>query len=70
MSNRIFPFFIGILLLMGVSIGWLLASRPSFSIPVLLNVVGIIYSMIAVIVLYETIAQNQKADSRMKCNFE
>lgn len=55
---------------MGVSIGWLLASRPSFSIPVLLNVVGIIYSMIAVIVLYETIAQNQKADSRMKCNFE
>ncbi len=59
MSNRIFPCFIAILLLLGVSLGWLLAIRPSFSIPAILNVVGIIYSMIAVIVLYETVAQNQ-----------
>lgn len=59
MSNRVFPIFIALLFWLGIYSGWILASRPSFSIPAVLNVVGIVYSMIAVIVLYETIAQSQ-----------
>ncbi|MGQ0556786.1 MAG: hypothetical protein ACT4PN_12670 [Nitrospiraceae bacterium] len=60
MSNRVFPFFIVLLVLLGIYIGWLLAIRPSFSVPAVLNVVGIGYSILAVIVLYETIAENEK----------
>lgn len=59
MSNRIFPLFIALLLLLGIDIGWSLASRPSFSIPVVLNVVGIAYSILAVIVLYEAVAKDE-----------
>lgn len=58
MSNRFFPYFIALLLLVGVYLGWLLASRPLFSIPAILNVTGIVYSMVAVVVLYETVAQS------------
>lgn len=59
MSDRIFPYFIALLLFLGIYFGWFLANRPSFSIQAVLNVVGIVYSMIAVVVLYETVAQNQ-----------
>ncbi len=60
MSNRVSPFFIVLLVLLGIYIGWLLAIRPSFSVPAVLNVVGIGYSILAVIVLYEAIAENEK----------
>lgn len=60
MSNRVFPVFIALLLLLGIYLGWFLANRPSFSVPVLLNIAGIGYSIFAVIVLYETVAQDEK----------
>jgi len=60
MSNRVFPVFIALLLLLGIYLGWFLANRPSFSIPALLNVAGIVYSILAVILLYETVAQDEK----------
>lgn len=44
MSNRVFLGFIALLLLLGIFLGWLLANRPSFSIPALLYVTGIRYS--------------------------
>lgn len=59
MSNRVFLGFIALLLLLGIYLGWLLANRPSFSIPALLNVAGIGYSIFAIIVLYETVAQDE-----------
>lgn len=59
-SDRAFPFFIVLLVLLGTCIGWLLAIRPSFSVPAVLNVVGIGYSILAVIVLYEAIAENEE----------
>lgn len=55
-----FPAFIALLLVLGIYLGWFLANRPSFSVPVLLNVAGIGYSILAVIVLYEAVAQNEK----------
>lgn len=58
MSNRVFVFFVLLLLALGVCLGHLLAALPSFSIPAALNVVGIAYSIIAVIVLYETMSGN------------
>jgi hypothetical protein len=60
MSNRVFPVFIALLLLLGIYLGWFLATRPSFSVPALLNVAGIGYSILAFIVLYEAVAQDEK----------
>ncbi|OAI28555.1 hypothetical protein A1356_06750 [Methylomonas koyamae] len=60
MSNRVFPIFIALLLVLGIYLGWFLANRPSFSIPALLNVAGTGYSILAVIVLYEAVAQDEK----------
>ncbi len=60
MSNRAFSVFIVFLLLLGIYLGWFLANRPSFSIPPLLNVAGIAYSILAVIVLYEAVAEDEK----------
>ena len=58
MSNRIFCLFLTLLIILGLCLGLFLASRPSFSVPVVLNAVGIAFSIIAVFVLYETIAKN------------
>jgi hypothetical protein len=58
MSNKVFIIFIAALLGIGIWLGHLLANRPTFSVNKLLNVVGILYSMTAVIVLYETVAHN------------
>lgn len=60
MSNRAFALFIALLLLVGIYLGWFLANLPSFSIPALLNVAGIGYSILAVIVLYEAVAEDEK----------
>ncbi len=60
MSNRIFLLFIGLLLLLGIYLGWFLANLPSFSVPAILNVVGIGYSILAVVVLYETVTVDEK----------
>jgi hypothetical protein len=58
MSNRVFLVFIALLLSLGIYLGWVLAARPVFSIPAVLNVVGIAYSAVAVVVLYESVAEN------------
>ncbi|MDE1892373.1 MAG: hypothetical protein KGI13_07750 [Betaproteobacteria bacterium] len=60
MSNRVFLIFILVLFLLGFFLGWFLASRPSFSIPPLLNVTGIIYNILAVVLLYEAVAEDEK----------
>jgi hypothetical protein len=58
MSNRVFLVFIALLLSLGIYLGWVLAARPVFSILAVLNVVGIAYSTVAVVVLYESVAEN------------
>lgn len=60
MSNRVFPYFVALLVLLGILLGWFLAGRESFSMAAILNVVGILYSIVAVLVLYETIAYDKR----------
>lgn len=60
MSNRVFVVFISVLLSLGIYLGWFLANRPSFSAPALLNVAGISYNILAVIVLYESVTRDEK----------
>ncbi|MGZ5011911.1 MAG: hypothetical protein ACXV74_13225 [Methylobacter sp.] len=58
MNTKVFLVFVTLLLALGIYFGYVLSNRPTFSIPGILNLIGIVYSITAVIVLYETIAQN------------
>jgi hypothetical protein len=58
MSNRLFILFVLILLGIGLWLGRTLSFRSSLSIPSILNVIGIVYSITAVVVLYEAISAN------------
>jgi hypothetical protein len=60
MSNRAFLIFAGALIAAGVVFGHWLAGRPTFSVPNVLNLLGILYDITAVIVLYETFAKEVK----------
>jgi hypothetical protein len=58
MSNKIFIIFALFLFGIGLWLGWKLSFRSSLSIPNILNIIGLIYSIIAVVVLYEAISAN------------
>lgn len=60
MSNKVFPYFVIVILLVGVGLGRFLSFKPSFSISSMINVIGIFYSIIAVILLYEAISESAK----------
>jgi hypothetical protein len=58
MNNKQFSIYIVALLILGIFLGYVLSQRPSFSASGILNVVGISYSITAVLVLYESVTKN------------
>ena len=60
MNNKVFLIFILVLIGIGLAIGHWLAMRVSMSVPSVLNVIGILYSITAVIVLYEAFAEDSR----------
>ena len=60
MSNRIFAFVAVLLYMCGGAIAYRLGSIQQLEIFKILNIVGIIYSLIGVLVLSEFVAQNER----------
>jgi hypothetical protein len=58
MNNRPFFALLGASVVLGLFLGRFLAFRADISISGLMNVIGIIYSLMAVVILYETISAN------------
>jgi hypothetical protein len=58
MSDRIFVVLLVALVGAGIMLGCVLASRPHLSIPQLINIAGLLYTLLAVVVLYQTVAES------------
>jgi hypothetical protein len=60
MNDKVFSIFVVALIGIGLFLGYSLSNRPSFSVSGILNVIGILYNLTAVMVLYETFAQDSR----------